>query len=63
MSDDLECMGCHTKEGVKMWPSRTAYYWDGKGDNPNAPVPLCEDCGKEHDEYWAEMWSYANGGY
>lgn len=24
--------------------------------DPNAPVPLCRPCAKDHHEYWDEMW-------
>lgn len=25
-------------------------------DDPNAPVVLCDGCGKDHDAYWDERW-------
>ena len=59
----MKCLRCETEEGVEMRPSYTAYHWDGKGEDPNADVSLCEECFKEHYDYWNEMWSYARGGY
>ena len=38
----------------------TQYHWDGKGDDPNHPVLLCEDCAKEYHDYWQEMWDDYN---
>jgi hypothetical protein len=63
MTQKLRCLNCDTTDNVTMHPSYTAYHWDGKGDNPNRDVPLCDICGEEHREYWAEMWTYARGGY
>lgn len=60
------CIGCGRSEGVQLENSRTAYarsytLWDallhdGAIPDPNAPVPLCRDCAKEHHEYWNSMW-------
>lgn len=50
------CKGCRAWWGVRWESSRTAYHWDGKGKNPNADVPLCRICAKEHHEYWTDMW-------
>ncbi len=47
---------------VKLTPSRTLYYWDGEGEDPNRGFMLCRFCAKEHneimDEWWAEVHSY-----
>lgn len=61
-SDGLRCYHADAQpdacEGsVEMESSCTAYYWDGKGADPNASIPLCRFHAKEHHEYWAEMWA------
>lgn len=45
-----------TTEGVRLHSSRTAYWWDGQGEDPNRPVALCPECAAEHHEYWDERW-------
>lgn len=54
---------------VSLQPSRTAYVqpmlttWDRillDGEDPpdpNADIPLCEDCVVEHEAYWDERWA------
>ncbi len=54
---DVPCMRCGTIKGVLWEPARTAYYWDGTGEDPNAPLPLCGACEQEHTEYWDHMWA------
>lgn len=49
--------GCFTFRGVRLEDSRTAYAWDGMGENPNAPTYLCRQCAKEHHTYWDGMWA------
>jgi hypothetical protein len=56
------CLVCGTAEGVRNRPSFTAYYWDGKGQNPNRDVPLCEPDFEDHAAHWADMWALARGG-
>lgn len=58
---DQPCAHCDTTEGVKMHSSRTNYGWDGKGKDPNAPVPLCDPCAKIHHENWDDLWLEVNG--
>lgn len=53
----LKCKYCGSEEGVCLESARTAYHWDGKGEDPNAPVPLCRPCAKEHHDHWDDMWS------
>lgn len=48
---------CDTTEGVQMESARTAYHWDGKGDNPNAPIPYCRPCADDHHAYWDDQWA------
>lgn len=52
-----ENVTCQRTEGVELEPSRTAYHWDGKGVDPNAPIWLCRECAKEHHEHWDGMWA------
>jgi hypothetical protein len=54
------CANCGATEGVSWSPSNTNYSWDGKGQDPNAPVALCPDCRLKHDEYWTEQWKEIN---
>ena len=53
----LRCLICQHAEGVEMEDSRTAYHWEGDGDDPNAAIPLCRACAEQHHEYWNDMWS------
>lgn len=55
-----EVDGCGETEGVQLEPSRTAYHWDGKGEDPNRPVALCRPCAEAHHEHWDEMWRMVN---
>lgn len=60
----IPCQHCGCKKEVIYEPSRTAYYWDKNKEalNPNAPIPLCRKCAKEHHEHWDEMWeNYYSG--
>jgi len=52
----MECAHCGSKEGVELESSRTAYPKKEEEPDPNAPIPLCRKCAKEHHEYWNEMW-------
>jgi len=56
-STDKPCCHCGSTVEVLLESSRTAYCWDGKGKDPNAPMPLCRECAKEHHAYWDDMWS------
>ena len=47
---------------AQLTPSCTAYAWDGKGRDPNAPIMLCADCAEEHIAYWDSVWSDYYGG-
>lgn len=53
----LTCEHCASTEGVQLECSRTAYYWDGTGPDPNRHVALCRDCASDHHAYWDDMWS------
>lgn len=50
------CERCEETKGVKIEDSRTAYHWDGKGDDPNRPLLLCRSCANEHHAHWDERW-------
>lgn len=41
---------------VEIHHAMTAYYWDGKGENPNRDFLCCENHYKEYFDYWSEMW-------
>lgn len=58
-TERLKCAhpNCTATEGVQMESARTAYHWDGKGENPNADIPLCREHAAEHHAYWDEMWA------
>lgn len=58
---DKPCAHCGATEGVTMESSRTNYSWDGKGKDPNAPIPLCRPCAVEHHQNWDDMWAQVNG--
>lgn len=45
------------REDVRERGSMTAYYWDGKGKNPNAPVVSCDPCYTDYSDYWKDMWN------
>jgi hypothetical protein len=51
-----QCERCGIEEGLEFESGRTAYEWDGKGEDPNRCVVLCRECAKEHHEHWDEMW-------
>lgn len=52
----LICQHCGRKWAIPH-SSRTAYSWDGEGEDPNAPINLCPYCAMEHHAYWDDMWS------
>jgi len=61
----LACARCYSTEGVEFESSRTQYYFEGEWNdprNPNAPIPLCRACAKDHHEYWNDMWAQYYGG-
>lgn len=47
---------------IKLEASRTAYPWDGKGEDPNRSTWLCRECASEHHAHWDDMWRQANDG-
>jgi len=51
-------------EGKVLWPtpSMTAYEWDGKGEDPNAPRNLCPPCSQAHVETMQDQWDEYNAG-
>jgi len=52
-----ECQGpCQCLCKVSWRPAKTAYCWDGTGEDPNHPLLLCDECAAEYDEYWDSMW-------
>lgn len=53
----LMCARCDTTENVSLENSRTCHVAREEEPNPNAPIPLCPSCAKEHHEYWDEMWA------
>lgn len=57
----MKCAKCGTGFSVQLEDSRTMYNWEGEGEDPNAPIPLCPQCAKEHHENWDDMWSNVPG--
>lgn len=56
VEDHLVCEGMYGECGIKPareTPCRTAY---AKAEANISPV-LCEQCAKEYNEYWDDMWS------
>lgn len=51
-----DCLACKRHTLVSLWPSMTAYEWDGDGEDPNAPITLCLDCGPEHIDQMEAQW-------
>lgn len=52
------CEGFHgpcDQIGQQRGP-RTAYHWNGKGEDPNQSPILCDECADEYHDYWDEMW-------
>lgn len=45
------------EDWLRLHSSRTAYAWEGVGEDPNRPVALCPACADEHHAHWDEMWS------
>jgi hypothetical protein len=44
------------KSNVIQRGPQTAYYWDGKGQDPNDPGEMCDECNAGYVEHWTEMW-------
>lgn len=74
----MECLYCGGTEGVELESSRTCYekprlsVWEklllpeeglDLGPDPNAPIPLCRPCAKEHHENWDDRWAELEAGY
>lgn len=58
----MECLRCGSAEGVETESSRTMYEPTERDPNPNAPIPLCRGCAKDHHEYWDDMWNEYRAG-
>jgi hypothetical protein len=65
---DLTCLRCGSTEDVQLECSRTCYDTSRvrtryerimvpETPEPNAPIPLCRPCAKEHHEYWDDVWT------
>lgn len=54
---DRACVVCGFPGGVKWRFSRTAYEWDGKGENPNACIALCGTCGDVYNDMMDRKWA------
>jgi hypothetical protein len=52
----VRCEHCGGANEVQEHHARTAYSWDGVGENPNAPLALCASCAEAHHERWDAMW-------
>ena len=51
----LICEACGAP-GARKVGAMTAYHWDGKGEDPNRPLWLCEECADEYVSYWQDRW-------
>lgn len=56
------CRACGSNKHVHLESSRTAYLWNGEGEDPNAPIPLCRPCAKIHHDNWDEQWKEVERG-
>jgi hypothetical protein len=57
------CEGqCQRTCKTLLRPAMTSYTWDGKDENPNRPLRLCDDCYDEYHAYWQERWDEYNAG-
>lgn len=53
----MKCECCaKDKSDVAPRPAMTAYHWDGKGENPNRDVALCDEDWEDYRAYWQERW-------
>lgn len=55
----MKCRMCGSYSKVTRRSTGSAYHYEGTtGDNddPNYDT-LCEECWKESDEYWQDMWN------
>jgi hypothetical protein len=55
----LKCEACGTTLGVHMHPSMTAYHFEGEigsPEDPNRPLPLCDNCGEDYRTFWESQW-------
>jgi hypothetical protein len=61
MRDPVKCSGhegpCEETQGLQLEDSRTMYYWNGDGDDPNSPILLCRECARAHHSWWDEQWA------
>ena len=57
-----KCEYCGSRYKTRYERSRTAYHWDGKGEDPNRPVLLCRECAAEHHDHWDGMWDEYHAG-
>jgi len=53
-----KCLHCGSNSDVSLVCSKTSYYWEGIGDDPNANILLCKFCAIGYNEYWNEMWDF-----
>ena len=56
------CAACTSREEVKLEDRRTKFMWDGKGVDPNAPIPLCRPCARAHHTEMDHAWATYYGG-
>lgn len=53
----MKCEFCEEdKPDVAYRPAMTAYHWDGKGEDPNRDIVLCDDDWEDYRAYWQERW-------
>lgn len=56
------CLKCRRFEMTELRPSQTSYTWDGAGEDPNAPLRLCDACGEEYRREMDDLWAEYHGG-
>lgn len=47
-------------EYAQLTFAMTAYPWDGKGENPNRDLLLCDYHKEEYEEHWNSLWEEYN---
>jgi hypothetical protein len=62
LKSSLACLACGATYGVELESSRTRFPWNGVSVDPNARIPLCRPCAKEHHAYWDERWAEYRAG-
>lgn len=58
------CERCEEEGVVYDTDSQTMYHWDGKGEDPNRSMILCDGCSKDCISLrWSDWADYMSGRY